>query len=183
MRSHRPRHGQGTEHRQESHEGSHGVSIAPRLLQPGRRIEQIDWFRLAPDTRNDPTQHSVDSMVSFDHLRFTRLEQVNSKRKKGGFGGVVKPENPQVHAQKLLDQLVGVRQRTARCRWVRSALAGEVEGRRDLTRSSRKHPRIVPTHPFPRAFFVRARAGFFSCFAVASKAASIARGFASCRTW
>ena len=32
---------------------------------------------------------------SFDDLRFTRLEQVNSKRKKGGFGGVVKPEDPQ----------------------------------------------------------------------------------------
>jgi hypothetical protein len=32
---------------------------------------------------------------SFDHLRFTRLEQVNSKRKKGGFGVVVKPEDPQ----------------------------------------------------------------------------------------
>ena len=42
---------------------------------------------------------------SFDHLRFTRLEQVNSKRKKGGFGGVVKPEDPQVHAKNLLDQL------------------------------------------------------------------------------
>ena len=42
---------------------------------------------------------------SFDHLRFTRLEQVNSKRKKGGFGGVVKPEDPQAHGQKLLDQL------------------------------------------------------------------------------
>ena len=42
---------------------------------------------------------------SFDHLRFTRLEQVNSKRKKGGFGGVVKPTDPQAHAKKLLDQL------------------------------------------------------------------------------
>jgi hypothetical protein len=39
------------------------------------------------------------------------------------------------------------------------------------------------THPFPRPFFARAWPGFFSCFAVASKAASIARGFASCRAW
>jgi hypothetical protein len=42
---------------------------------------------------------------SFDHLRFTRLEPVNSKRKKGGFGRPVEPDDPQVHAQKLLDQL------------------------------------------------------------------------------
>ena len=35
-------------------------------------------------------------------------------------------------------------------------------------------------HGFPRPFLGRFGAGFLSCFAVASKAASIARGFASC---
>ena len=39
------------------------------------------------------------------------------------------------------------------------------------------------THPFPRPFFARARPGFFSCFAVVPNAASIARGFASCKAW
>ena len=42
---------------------------------------------------------------SFDDLRFTRLEQVNSKRKKGGFGRPDKPEDPKAHAKQLLDQL------------------------------------------------------------------------------
>jgi hypothetical protein len=42
---------------------------------------------------------------SFDHLRFTRLAQVNPKRKKSPFGGNVKPDDPQAHAKNLLDQL------------------------------------------------------------------------------
>ncbi len=42
---------------------------------------------------------------NLEHLQFTRLEPVNSKRKRGGFGHVVKPDDPQAHAQTLLKQL------------------------------------------------------------------------------
>ncbi len=38
-------------------------------------------------------------------------------------------------------------------------------------------------HDFDRPFFVRVGAGFLSCLAVASKAASIALGWASCSAW
>lgn len=41
----------------------------------------------------------------------------------------------------------------------------------------------IATHDFPRPFFARVERGFWSCFAVASKAASIVRGFVSSSAW
>lgn len=67
-----------------------------------------------------------------------------------------------------------------RATWRQTAPTGAIKG---LAPSGGPSPRFCESRPhgFPRPFLGRFGAGFLSCFAVASKAASIARGFASWR--